>query len=63
MTAALPLTAPALAAVLVEGMWSPLALVLIVVAVAQLLEDVAVLAAALFAFAPRIVRAVRESPP
>jgi membrane protein DedA with SNARE-associated domain len=51
VTAAFPLTAPALAAFLVEGMWSPLALVLIVVAVAQLLEDVAVLAAAALAAA------------
>ena len=51
MTAAFPLTAPALVAVLVEGMWSPTALVLIVVAVAQLLEDVAVLAAAALAAA------------
>lgn len=51
MTATLPLTTPALVAFLVEGMWSPLTLVLIVVAVAQLLEDVAVLAAAALAAA------------
>jgi membrane protein DedA with SNARE-associated domain len=51
VTAAIPLTAPALVALRVEGMWSPLAVVLIVVAVAQLLEDVAVLAAAALAVA------------